>query len=243
VPAWLKRQAYAEYGITQYKTGDYEVDHLIPLSLGGCAGKMMSFLSGALIAGPIGHRPDPIFADLSEIGVGFAEFERDLLRERVRAGIAPRPKNEADPLASQLTPERCRRKSSISLPRGVSKRQISQRARHRAQLGSASHPQQRESEMARGGLSLAVILRLNLAGSKGPAMRPLLSEKCLQRFYHAATPVLDPVRASPWLERWERCSHTVHAGPLVVHQHCMAQIALPVRQSRKGAFSIPSASD
>jgi len=31
VPAWLKRQAYAEYGITQYKTGDYEVDHLIPL--------------------------------------------------------------------------------------------------------------------------------------------------------------------------------------------------------------------
>jgi len=35
VPAWLKRQAYAEYGITQYKTGDYEVDRLIPLSLGG----------------------------------------------------------------------------------------------------------------------------------------------------------------------------------------------------------------
>src|SRR6201987_5964246 len=35
VPAWLKRQAYAEYGITQYKTGDYEIDHLIPLSLGG----------------------------------------------------------------------------------------------------------------------------------------------------------------------------------------------------------------
>ena len=35
VPASLKRQAYAEYGITQYKTGDYEVDHLIPLSLGG----------------------------------------------------------------------------------------------------------------------------------------------------------------------------------------------------------------
>jgi hypothetical protein len=35
VPAWLKRQAYAEYGITQYKTSDYEVDHLIPLSLGG----------------------------------------------------------------------------------------------------------------------------------------------------------------------------------------------------------------
>ena len=125
---------------------------------------------------------------------------------------------------------------------GVSKRQISQRARHRAQLGCASHPQ-RESEMARGGLSPAVILRLNLAGSKGPAMRPLLSEKCLQWFYHAATPVLGSVHASSWLERWKRCSHTVHAGPLVVHQHCMAQIALPVRQSRKGAFSIPSASD
>ena len=29
VPAWLEKQAYAEYRITQYKTGDYEVDHLI----------------------------------------------------------------------------------------------------------------------------------------------------------------------------------------------------------------------
>jgi hypothetical protein len=35
VPAWLKQQASAEYGITEYRTGDYEVDHLIPLSLGG----------------------------------------------------------------------------------------------------------------------------------------------------------------------------------------------------------------
>jgi hypothetical protein len=35
VLAWLKRQAYAEYRITEYKTGDYEVDHLISLSLGG----------------------------------------------------------------------------------------------------------------------------------------------------------------------------------------------------------------
>jgi hypothetical protein len=35
VPAWLKKQAYAEYGITEYNVGDYEVDHLIPLSLGG----------------------------------------------------------------------------------------------------------------------------------------------------------------------------------------------------------------
>jgi len=37
--------------------------------------------------------------------------------------------------------------------------------------------------MARGGLSLAVILRLNLAGSKGPAMRPLLFEKCLSTVF------------------------------------------------------------
>ena len=35
VPAWHKRQAYAEYGITEYKPGDYEVAPFIPLSLGG----------------------------------------------------------------------------------------------------------------------------------------------------------------------------------------------------------------
>ena len=35
VTAKLKRQAYAEYGITSWEPGDYEVDHLIPLSLGG----------------------------------------------------------------------------------------------------------------------------------------------------------------------------------------------------------------
>ena len=34
VPAWLKRQAYAEYGITRYKTGDYEVDYLISAIVG-----------------------------------------------------------------------------------------------------------------------------------------------------------------------------------------------------------------
>ena len=33
VPVRLKGQVFAENGITQYKTGDYEVDHLIPLSL------------------------------------------------------------------------------------------------------------------------------------------------------------------------------------------------------------------
>jgi hypothetical protein len=35
VTAALKKRAYAEYRITSYKPGDYEVDHLIPLSLGG----------------------------------------------------------------------------------------------------------------------------------------------------------------------------------------------------------------
>ena len=35
VTSALKRQAYACYGITRWKTGDYEVDHLIPLSIGG----------------------------------------------------------------------------------------------------------------------------------------------------------------------------------------------------------------
>jgi hypothetical protein len=31
----LKGQAYAEYAIAQYKTGEYEVDHSIPVWLGG----------------------------------------------------------------------------------------------------------------------------------------------------------------------------------------------------------------
>ncbi len=35
VPIDVKRQVYAEYGITQHKPGDYEVDHLISLELGG----------------------------------------------------------------------------------------------------------------------------------------------------------------------------------------------------------------
>lgn len=30
-----KRQVYAEYGILTHKTGEYEVDHLIPLEVGG----------------------------------------------------------------------------------------------------------------------------------------------------------------------------------------------------------------
>jgi hypothetical protein len=35
VPAEMKRKVYEEYGITLHGSGDYEVDHLIPLELGG----------------------------------------------------------------------------------------------------------------------------------------------------------------------------------------------------------------
>jgi hypothetical protein len=35
VIARLKKEAYAGYGITSYQRGDYKVDHLIPLALGG----------------------------------------------------------------------------------------------------------------------------------------------------------------------------------------------------------------
>lgn len=35
VPVGLKRQVYAEYGIAHHKAGEYEVDHLISLELGG----------------------------------------------------------------------------------------------------------------------------------------------------------------------------------------------------------------
>lgn len=35
VPTALKDQVYAEYGITSHAAGEYEVDHLIPLELGG----------------------------------------------------------------------------------------------------------------------------------------------------------------------------------------------------------------
>lgn len=35
VPDSVKNQAYAEYGITSHTTGQYEVDHLISLELGG----------------------------------------------------------------------------------------------------------------------------------------------------------------------------------------------------------------
>jgi hypothetical protein len=35
VPPKMKRQVYEEYGVKSYGSGDYEVDHLIPLELGG----------------------------------------------------------------------------------------------------------------------------------------------------------------------------------------------------------------
>jgi hypothetical protein len=35
VPGETKREVYREYGITSHGSGDYEVDHLIPLELGG----------------------------------------------------------------------------------------------------------------------------------------------------------------------------------------------------------------
>ncbi|HEV7704279.1 MAG TPA: hypothetical protein VGO46_08300 [Gemmatimonadaceae bacterium] len=35
VPAEVKRQAYARYGVRSHEPGEYEVDHLVSLSLGG----------------------------------------------------------------------------------------------------------------------------------------------------------------------------------------------------------------
>ena len=35
VPAEMKGEVYEEYGVTSHNPGDYEVDHLIPLELGG----------------------------------------------------------------------------------------------------------------------------------------------------------------------------------------------------------------
>src|SRR5690348_4628892 len=35
VTAEMRREVFREYGIGHYNPGDYEVDHLIPLSLGG----------------------------------------------------------------------------------------------------------------------------------------------------------------------------------------------------------------
>jgi hypothetical protein len=35
VPTSEKSQVYAEYGITHHSTGEYEVDHLVSLELGG----------------------------------------------------------------------------------------------------------------------------------------------------------------------------------------------------------------
>jgi hypothetical protein len=35
VPAEMKREVYEEYGVTSHGSGEYELDHLIPLELGG----------------------------------------------------------------------------------------------------------------------------------------------------------------------------------------------------------------
>jgi hypothetical protein len=35
VPQSVKNKAYAEYGITRHRSGEYEVDHLVSLELGG----------------------------------------------------------------------------------------------------------------------------------------------------------------------------------------------------------------
>lgn len=39
VPVSVKREVYASYGIKHWVTGEYEVDHLIPLSIGGSNSK------------------------------------------------------------------------------------------------------------------------------------------------------------------------------------------------------------
>ena len=39
VPVSVKREVYASYGIAHWNKGEYEVDHLIPLSLGGSNSK------------------------------------------------------------------------------------------------------------------------------------------------------------------------------------------------------------
>ena len=39
VSAQTKREIYAEYGITSHQPGEYEVDHLIPLGIGGSNAK------------------------------------------------------------------------------------------------------------------------------------------------------------------------------------------------------------
>jgi len=35
VPQSLKNQVYAEYGVTKHLPGEYEIDHLVSLELGG----------------------------------------------------------------------------------------------------------------------------------------------------------------------------------------------------------------
>ena len=39
VPVSVKREVYASYGITHWNKGEYEIDHLVSLSLGGSNSK------------------------------------------------------------------------------------------------------------------------------------------------------------------------------------------------------------
>src|SRR5260370_42458981 len=43
VPPEMKREVYREYGIISHGPGDYEIDHLIPLELGGA--KLIKYLA------------------------------------------------------------------------------------------------------------------------------------------------------------------------------------------------------
>ena len=59
VPPAVKRQVYARYGITTWHVGEYEVDHLVPLSLGGS--NSIRNLWPQSYAGPLGaHRKDAL---------------------------------------------------------------------------------------------------------------------------------------------------------------------------------------
>ena len=48
----MKREVYEEYGVTSHGSGDYEVDHLIPLELGG-SNSIKKSLAGVLVAVPL----------------------------------------------------------------------------------------------------------------------------------------------------------------------------------------------
>src|ERR1700730_12367836 len=59
VPAEMKREVYEEYGVTSHEPGDYEVDHLIPLELGGS--------NSIKNLWPESHRTSPWNAQVKEV--------------------------------------------------------------------------------------------------------------------------------------------------------------------------------